>query len=47
MMEWVEKKPLPLECEMCEEGECYQCEIAAERWYLSEIDEFAASKEKS
>ena len=38
-MEWIEADPLPLECENCPEEECYNCEYAAERWYLSREDE--------
>ena len=38
-MEWLEASPLPSACLMCEEEECYNCEYAAERWYLSREDE--------
>jgi len=38
-MEWIEAKPLPLECENCQEEECYNCDFAMKRWCLSEEDE--------
>lgn len=38
-MEWLEANPLPSVCLACKEEECYNCEHAAERWYLSRQDE--------
>lgn len=38
-MEWLEANPLPIECENCEEEDCYNCDYAGKRWYLSEEDE--------
>ncbi len=38
-MEWLEANPLPAECENCEEEDCYNCEHAGKRWYLSKKDE--------
>lgn len=38
-MNWIEANPLPLECENCQEEECYNCDYAMKRWYLSEDDE--------
>ena len=38
-MEWLEANPLPAECEKCEEEDCYNCDYAGKRWYLSEEDE--------
>ena len=38
-MEWLEANPLPAECENCEEEDCYNCEYAGKRWYLSKKDE--------
>ena len=38
-MEWIEADPLPVECEICQEVECYNCDYAMKRWYLSEEDE--------
>lgn len=37
-MEWIEADPLPLECENCQEEECYNCDYSGKRWYLSEED---------
>jgi len=38
-MEWIEKNPLPTECQGCAEEDCYNCDMAGERWYLTEVDE--------
>lgn len=38
-MEWMEANPLPNICLSCKEAECYNCEHAGERWYLSRKDE--------
>lgn len=38
LMVWIEADPLPLECENCPEEECYNCDYAGKRWYLSEED---------
>ena len=38
-MEWLEANPLPVECENCQEEDCYNCDLAGKRWYLSEEDE--------
>lgn len=38
-MEWIEADPLPVECEICQEAECYNCDYAMKRWYLSEEGE--------
>ena len=38
-MNWMEKHPLPKACETCRELDCYNCDTAAERWYLSREDE--------
>lgn len=38
-MEWLEKNPLPSECQECQEEDCYNCDNAGKRWYLSEEDE--------
>lgn len=35
-MEWIEANPLPPVCQSCQEEECYNCDYAGERWYLSE-----------
>ena len=38
-MEWLESNPLPAECQNCREGDCYNCDYAGKRWYLSRKDE--------
>ena len=38
-MEWLEANPLPTECQNCEEEDCYNCDHAGMRWYLSAVDE--------
>ena len=38
-LEWIEANPLPDECLNCHEEECYNCDYAGKRWYLSEEDE--------
>lgn len=38
-MEWIEANPLPPVCQSCQEEECYNCDYAGERWYLSEEGE--------
>ena len=37
-MEWIEANPLPTVCQICHEEDCYACDHAGERWYLSEQD---------
>ena len=38
-MEWLERNTLPSECQECQEEDCYNCDNAEKRWYLSEEDE--------
>ncbi len=38
-MEWIEAEQLPEERRDCREGDCYNCDHAAERRYLHEIDQ--------
>ena len=38
-MEWIEADPLPAECVNCQEEDCYNCDSAGKRWYLSQADE--------
>lgn len=38
-LEWTEADSLPDECRQCYEGECYNCDYAENRWYLSEEDD--------
>ncbi len=35
-MNWIEAEPLPQACEQCREPECYNCEVAGQRWVLTE-----------
>ena len=39
MLEWLEANPLQEACVDCTEQECYNCEDAGMRWYLSSEDE--------
>ena len=43
-MEWIEANPLPVECENCKEEDCYNCDFAGKRWYLSEVDELRVQR---
>ena len=38
-MEWLEANPLPDVCVNCTEEDCYNCDYAGKRWYLSQVDE--------
>lgn len=38
-MEWIEANPLPNECIECQEEDCYNCDTAGKRWYLSKPNE--------
>lgn len=38
-MEWIEANPLPEECRNCREEDCYNCDTAGKRWYLSPEEE--------
>ena len=33
-MDFLERKPLPVECEICNDPECDSCTIGLERWYI-------------
>ena len=43
-MEWIEREPLPVECQNCNEEDCYNCDHALKRWYLSREDELLLKK---
>lgn len=43
-VEWIEANPLPVECENCKEEDCYNCDFAGKRWYLSEADELRVQR---
>ena len=38
-MKWIEAEPLPKECQSCRNEECYNCDNAGKRWYLSQKEE--------
>ena len=38
-MEWIEADPLPPAYQDCQEEDCYECDTAGKRWYLSKADE--------
>lgn len=44
-MEWIEANPLPQRCQECHEEDCYNCDYAGERWYLSKADELRTRKQ--
>ena len=44
MLEWIEANPLPPECIDCQEEDCYNCDTAGKRWYLSSADELRVKR---
>lgn len=38
-MEWMEVETLPMECQNCQEEECYNCDHAGKRWQVSREEE--------
>ena len=38
VMEWIEANLLPEECRVCQEEDCYNCDYAGKRWYMSQKD---------
>lgn len=44
MLEWIEANPLPPECIDCQEEDCYNCDTAGKRWYLSRADELRVKR---
>lgn len=43
-MEWIEAEPLPVVCQSCQEGDCFDCDYAGLRWQLSPADELRIRK---
>ena len=43
-MEWIEADPLPKVCQECQEEDCWECDHAGERWYLSKLDELKVKR---
>ncbi|MBQ8768684.1 MAG: hypothetical protein IJZ15_03425 [Oscillospiraceae bacterium] len=43
-MKWLEKSPIPKVCENCAEEDCYNCDVAGERWVLSKEEELHANR---
>lgn len=43
-MEYTEVTPLPPVCQNCQEGDCYNCDYAGQRWQLSQEDELRIRK---
>lgn len=37
-MNWIEAETIPAACRDCTEEDCYNCDTAGERWYLSRED---------
>ena len=44
MAEYKEVSQVPAACEGCQEQDCYACDIAGERWRLSEKDALMLEK---
>lgn len=38
-MKWLEADSLPVVCPNCQKEDCYNCDYAGKRWYLSQEDE--------
>lgn len=36
IMDWIEVVPLPEACQKCMDEDCYNCDMAGQRWVLSE-----------
>ena len=43
-MKWLEADPVPTECTGCKERDCYNCDTAGKRWYLSEEDQLRTTR---
>ena len=43
-MKWVQRNPIPEICENCVQEDCYNCDVACERWKLSEEDALRISR---
>ena len=43
-MEYREVKPLPVQCQKCNEDDCYNCDYAAARWRLPRKTELQVRK---
>ena len=44
MLTYIENKELPEACFNCQEEDCYNCDIAGERWILPEIEELRITR---
>ena len=38
-MQWVEAAPIPEECKVCTETDCYNCDYAGKRWSIEKRTE--------
>ncbi len=45
-MNWLERDPLPKECSICTEEDCYNCDYAKKRWYLLKEDELLLRRKR-
>lgn len=43
-MQWIEANPLPEVCQSCTEPDCWECDYAGLRWYLSPLDELKSQR---
>lgn len=44
MLNYIENKELPEACFNCQEGDCYNCDTAGEKWILPEIEELRITR---
>ena len=43
-MQWIEVDETPDDCKNCGQEDCYNCDIAGERWVLSKEDELRTKR---
>ena len=43
-MKWIESNEVWADCENCGQEDCYNCDIAGERWVLSKADELRTKR---
>lgn len=43
-MKWTEVDPMPEECKVCREEDCYNCDVAGKRWELSREDKLRTDR---
>lgn len=43
-MKWLETDSIPEACTNCSQGECYNCDMAGQRWVRSKEDELRTNR---